>query len=330
MSRAARPLHRFGFRQWLAGALFASFLIALGFYSLAQDRLDISYERRHDSFFLAEALRQSSDDLSRFARSYVTTGEARYRLYYQRVIDIRNGSAPRPPDYDNVYWDLVGTSAELPAPAGAPGVALLKLMQDAGFDASEMGFAEAAFEASEALSTVDIAAMQALAERGPAARDEALSMLHDQRYLEAKARVMQPLHRLHELLELRTRDQVNRAGAWAMALRVSVALLAIGLFSVVVVTLKKKIRMLGAPLDTLQDAIARIGRGDFSSPLTGPGESASKGDNLLGWLERTRQALGEAQSARERDESALRASERHWRAYFDSPLADMPTSGLSK
>jgi N-acetylmuramoyl-L-alanine amidase len=112
MSRAARPLHRFGFRQWLAGALFASFLIALGFFSLAQDRLDISYERRHDSFFLAEELRQSSDDLSRFARSYVTTGEARYRLYYQQVLDIRNGSAPRPPDYDNVYWDLVGTSAE--------------------------------------------------------------------------------------------------------------------------------------------------------------------------------------------------------------------------
>ena len=323
MIRPARVVHRFGFRQWLVGSLFAAFLIALGFFSLAQDRLDISYERRHDSFFLAEELRQSSDDLSRFARSFVTTGDARYRQHYQRVLDIRDGSAPRPPDYDNVYWDLVGTSAELPPAASAPGVALLKLMQDAGFNAREMGFAEAAYEASEALSVVDIAAMQALVESGPATREKSLSMLHDQRYLEAKARVMQPLHRLHELLELRTRKEVSTAAAWAMVLRVSVALLAFALFSVILDTFRLSIRMLGAPLDTLQDAIARIGRGDFSSHLAGPGERAPEGDNLLGWLERTRQALGEAQSARERDESALRAGERHWRAYFDSPLVGM-------
>ena len=226
MIRPARAVHRFGFRQWLVGSLFAAFLIALGFFSLAQDRLDISYERRHDSFFLAEELRQSSDDLSRFARSFVTTGDARYRQHYQRVLDIRDGRAPRPPDYDNVYWDLVDTSAELPAAAVAPGVALLQLMQDAGFGAEEMRLAEAAYEASEALSVVDIAAMEALVESGPSAREKSLSMLHDRRYLEAKARVMQPLHRLHELLELRTRKEVSTAAAWAMVLRVSVALLA--------------------------------------------------------------------------------------------------------
>src|SRR5262245_49047218 len=63
--------------------------------------------RRYRSFKLAEELRQSSDDLTRMARLYVVTGEARYRTYFDRILAIRDGAAPRPLDYGDVYWDLV-------------------------------------------------------------------------------------------------------------------------------------------------------------------------------------------------------------------------------
>ena len=324
MSPAARASRRFGLRQWVAGLLFTAFLVALGFYSLAQQRVDRSYERRHDSFFLTEELRQSSDDLSHFARSYVATGNPRFIARYQRVLDIRDGRSPRPDDYDNVYWDLVGDGGEPPLSAGARSIALLDLMREIGFNDEEIDLAETAYGASEALSAVDTAAMNIVRAAQPgdvAAREQALTMLHDARYHEAKARVMEPLQKLHELLEARTRDDVTRAGDWAGALRVSVALLAITLFSLVIDTYRQSIRMLGAPLDALQAAIARIGRGDFRTRLTD--RDSDTGDHLLGWLERTRSALGEAQAARERDEAALRAGERHWRAYFDSPLVGM-------
>ncbi len=326
MNTAAPPGHRFGLRQWLVGAFFAAFILVLGFYSLAQQRVERSYERRHDFFFLAQELRQSSDDLSRFAKSYVDTGDARYRDYYERVLGIRDGRLPHPVDYDNVYWDLVTASGTAPTPDGLRSIALLDLMRESGFSAEELALAEAAHAASEALSAVELSAMQTAADRTvgvDSGRERASAMLHDQRYLEAKARVMEPLHRLHEVLELRTRDEVSRAGEWAFVLRVSVALLALALFSLVIDTFRVSIRMLGAPLDLVQDAIARIGKGDFSSPLDRGVDAAVAGNNLLGWLERSRRALGDAQSLRQQDEAALRASERHWRAYFESPLVGM-------
>ena len=63
--------------------------------------------RRHHSSRLADELRQGSDDLTRMARLHVVTGEARYKAYFERILAIRDGKAPRPIDYGNVYWDFV-------------------------------------------------------------------------------------------------------------------------------------------------------------------------------------------------------------------------------
>src|SRR4029077_9118967 len=63
--------------------------------------------RRYRSYKLADELRQSSDDLTRMARLYVVTGDPRYREYFEQILAIRDGQAPRPLDYGNVYWDFV-------------------------------------------------------------------------------------------------------------------------------------------------------------------------------------------------------------------------------
>lgn len=55
---------------------------------------------------LAGELRQSSDDLTRFARTYAATGNEGYKNRYQAVLDIREGNAERPQGYEHVYWDL--------------------------------------------------------------------------------------------------------------------------------------------------------------------------------------------------------------------------------
>ncbi|MGL5741816.1 MAG: hypothetical protein ACRCXC_04350 [Legionella sp.] len=48
-------------------------------------------------------MRQSSDDLTDMARMYIITGEKKYRDYYDEIMAIRNGTSPRPINYDELY-----------------------------------------------------------------------------------------------------------------------------------------------------------------------------------------------------------------------------------
>ncbi len=70
-------------------------------------------------------------------RSYIATGEHRYKNYFNEIIAIRNGQAARPVDYHQVYWDLVDEENQRPRPAGSR-VALLDLMRASGFTATEL------------------------------------------------------------------------------------------------------------------------------------------------------------------------------------------------
>src|SRR4051812_49455296 len=71
-------------------------------------------EKQFRSYQLANELRHSSDDLTRFARTYVVTRDPKYERYYREVIAIRDGTRPRPVDYQNVYWDLYAAGDSAP------------------------------------------------------------------------------------------------------------------------------------------------------------------------------------------------------------------------
>jgi len=51
----------------------------------------------------ANELRQSSEDLTRYARQYVVTKDIKYRDRYFKILDIQGGIAPKPKDYDGIY-----------------------------------------------------------------------------------------------------------------------------------------------------------------------------------------------------------------------------------
>lgn len=63
-------------------------------------------QQRMTSLLLADELRQSSDDLTRFARTYVTTGDDRYEGYFNQVLAIRNGEMKRPEGYEGITGTL--------------------------------------------------------------------------------------------------------------------------------------------------------------------------------------------------------------------------------
>ena len=76
-------------------ALLAVFAVLLFF---GQRELKRTTSRRYASYLLADELRQSSDDLTRMARTFVLTGDARFERMYWEILAIRNGEAPRPPE----------------------------------------------------------------------------------------------------------------------------------------------------------------------------------------------------------------------------------------
>jgi hypothetical protein len=83
--------------------MFGSLCLSAAFLVLALENLIDSGNKRHVAFELASELRQSSDDLTRLVRSFVSTGDARYKKLYWNVLAIRNGETSRPEDYGTTY-----------------------------------------------------------------------------------------------------------------------------------------------------------------------------------------------------------------------------------
>ena len=165
-----------------------------------------SWEQQATARMLADELRQSSDDLTRMARTYAVTGDERYRQYFQEILAIRNGERPRPRDYHLAYWDLVTAEGGRP-PADGDAAALRARMEAAGFTAAELALLEESEDESNALTALERDAFAAVG-RGdlPAARD----LLHSDAYHQAKARIMLPIQRFVQAMDDRTSAETAR------------------------------------------------------------------------------------------------------------------------
>ena len=160
-------------------------------------------DRAHE---LARELRQSSDDLTRMARTYAVTGDERYRQYFQEILDIRNGTAPRPENYRLAYWDLITAGgSEGARPAAGDAVALRTLMQAAGFTGAELALLAESENQSNALTQLERDAFAAV-RNGDLQGAQAL--LHSDAYHQAKAQIMLPIRRFVQAMDSRTADAI--------------------------------------------------------------------------------------------------------------------------
>lgn len=184
-------------------------------------------ELLHRSYLLADELRQSSDDLTRMARTYAATGDPRYEAHFREILAIRNGHAPRPLDYRNVYWDLVTATGERPRGIGEP-VALRALMLQAGFTDEEFALLNQSEDESNFLVQLETQAMNAVAGRfddgsgayalrGEPDRELAVALLHGDEYHEEKGRIMRPLERLFVELDERIGAEIDERRAYSRA-----------------------------------------------------------------------------------------------------------------
>ncbi len=265
---------------FVVGAMIACTAALLGLwflYQQAQADLQEAFEKRYDSYLLADELRQSSDDLTNLARSYVSTGDETFAGMYWDVLAIRNGEKPRPEGYNRIYWDFVAASGQPPRP-GTRAVSLNALMTAAGFTEQEFAKLEAAQRNSDGLVALETEAMHAVQGKfkgadgsysvtGEPDLDKARALMFGDDYFRFKAEIMKPIDEFFVLLDRRTAAAVEAAQqrvatvAWIFSgtlavLVLLIAVAAVGMF-----------RRVLAPLGRLRGAMLSLADNDTSREI---------------------------------------------------------------
>ena len=255
-------------------------LVLLSVISLksASDEVARSADLRYRSYLLADELRQSSDDLTRLARTYAVTGDAKYEKQYFDILDIRNGKKPRPEHYERIYWDFVAAGIDKPQPDGAT-ASLQALMKEAGFSEQEFAKLEEAQNNSDALVKNETIAMNAVkglfddgtgqfTKKGDPDLELARKLTHDENYHKYKAQIMKPVDEFLELLDKRTSaavEQVKQAETrmqyWVTGLVLfSIAFLVVALLTVY----RRIIAALGGEPAVASEVVKQVAAGDLS------------------------------------------------------------------
>jgi methyl-accepting chemotaxis protein len=268
-------------------------MLSLGFciqrLGAATDGVAKAYEVRYTSYLLADELRQSSDDLTRLARTYVVSGNPKWKEQYQEVLDIRAGKRPRPAQYHKIYWDFRAADIR-PARGEEPAVALSELMKRAGFTDEEFAKLSESERNSNDLVSTETRAMGAVEGSPDAAkRDSAVALMHDENYHQFKAKIMQPLDEFFSMVDQRTQQSIEAAEATKTFWYTMLIGIALTVLVLLVSSLWLAYRRLSRSLSEavrVSDAIAS-GRLNIDVTPTGPREVAS----LLGAMAEMRDQL---------------------------------------
>ena len=231
--------------------------------------------QKYHSYQLADELRQSSDDLTRMARTYAVTGNEKYQKFFNRILTIRNGETPRPQDYNDIYWDLVTGDAEQDSAEAGEKISLESRMLSAGFTVQEFALLKDSQNQSDSLVKLENIAMHALKgefDDGTGSflikktpdQSLAIQILHSQQYHEAKAKIMKPLRDFTQMVNQRTsilvsglQKEVHRRVQLGLVL----ALALLGLLSIGYTVI---LRLVLRPIRLLSLAVQQLEQGKFA------------------------------------------------------------------
>ena len=246
-------------------------------YQKATLKLENAYQMQYNSLLLVQELRQSSDDLTRMARTYVITGNPMFEKQFNTVLDIRNGVSPRPVRYKGIFWDFYTLDDKKLILEGEK-VSLRELMKRANFSKEELTLLIESQKESDALTSLELIAMNAVKgifkdEKGQfTIKDKpdfklARELMHSDEYHEAKIRIMQPLDKFYKALELRTKKAVDESQEKVKELEFYVNVIV--LFSVIIFLLSSFIILFRIvyPIDLLRILMLKLSSNDMDVDL---------------------------------------------------------------
>lgn len=309
-------------RQALGGLLGIVVVLALALLVVTVLQLRTANDRttaeqsRMTSFRLADQMRQTSNDLTRMVRLYVSTGQRRYRDYYDQILAIRAGRARRPLRYDSSFWDRVLARGPDGIETGPP-VSLSALMRRAHFSDEEFRALGASLAASDALAVTEKDVMERVQPRIERGVDGTYTLdvadqyrrLIDDGYHVMKDRIMEAIERFTTVVDRRTGARADALQARTNRLLVAQGLLLALLVLTFAFVLAYSARAVVRPLGRLTAVARRIRRGDWSQRATPAGvrelrELASDFDEMADAVQRDlagrRRAEQEAREAQGR------------------------------
>jgi signal transduction histidine kinase/ActR/RegA family two-component response regulator len=250
-------------------------LISIGglvFHSLSI-REDINQRERNrlEALLLADELLQTSDDLTRMARTYVTTGKPIYEHYFNVILDIRNGKRPRPLNYSATYWHLV-SAGKIPLVEEGEAISLLERIRLAGFNDEDYALLQESMANSEKLVHLErqaFAAMKGFYDDGKGNftvrrapnREYAISLLSSDRYIAEKASIMEPIQEFRDSFSGRMKIESDLGLARLKRLTLfEIALIFIAVLETMVIIFYTR-RGILQPLAELGRQVAGITRG---------------------------------------------------------------------
>jgi signal transduction histidine kinase/ABC-type amino acid transport substrate-binding protein/DNA-binding response OmpR family regulator/HPt (histidine-containing phosphotransfer) domain-containing protein/HAMP domain-containing protein len=235
-------------------------------------------EQNLKSLNLAYELKQSSDDLTRFARTYAVTGDPKYEQYFRRIVAIRDGIQPHPAGFSPFYWDYVAAGKIEPNQDGKL-YSIEKKMISLGLSKNEIESLSKAKTESDDLINLENIAMNAVKgiykdkngqftiKKEP---DMAMArnIVHGRKYHEAKARIMKPIENFFTLRDWNMADEENflHRRSHAVILGISVLIILTISFAVYAFLLMRRRMIL--PLLALEQGAKAIRRGDYSHRIT--------------------------------------------------------------
>ncbi|SCY03100.1 Histidine kinase-, DNA gyrase B-, and HSP90-like ATPase [Nitrosospira sp. Nl5] len=237
------------------------------------DHITEAERQKHRSLQLANELFQSSEDLTKMARSYVMTGDSIYERFFFEILDIRNGKRPRPQDYPITYWGV--NKPAVPSALGNT-VSLMDLMRREGFSERELDLLQQSQKNSDNLVNLEkqaFAAIKGLYDDGygnftvsrPADRDFAIELLFGERYKAEKARIMAPISQFMRELDNRTQTTLsNLQSEFQQQILLILAVLCSALLVVAIATFYMRRNIL-RPLDDLSRQASSIAQGSYAT-----------------------------------------------------------------
>ncbi len=158
-----------------------------------QKKLLQSQKMGYESNKIAYELRTSSEELTKYIRTYVVTGNPKYESLFWHILDVRNGKASRPDGRT---------------------ISLKTLMKQLGFTPEEFEKLDQAQSNSDNLVKKEIIAMNAVKGKMPekiqnlmlpneTMRDFAIRIMHDESYNNDKLTIIIPIDEFIELVNKR-------------------------------------------------------------------------------------------------------------------------------
>lgn len=246
-------------------------------YQSSIKKLQFAYELQYKSFMLADELRQSSDDLTRMARTYVITANKKFEDQFHTVLDIRNGKVNRPENYNHIYWDFL-TLGDLKDNISGEKKSLRTLMLEAGFPKEELQLLYNSAQESDDLTHLETKAMNAVkgifqdqngnyTVKAEPDLKLAAKIMHSDEYHKAKINIMKPIDAFYQAFERRTKKFVSEANEKVSQLE---SLASVAIFLLIILVLFSFFILLSRivyPLETLKNTMLQLSKNDMDTDI---------------------------------------------------------------